>query len=165
MPINKDIYMRLKRLINHYTGANVTRFAAAIGQKPNTFLDYLKPDGQHKVKISMIYDILDKFPDVNPQWLLLGEGEMQGEVAQAPVIPPEELNAALSPAQREMLTYKRTMLELGASPERIIDGIEAIAMGKTTHPKSGTAYSTAEPPANPGYHKVHELGADFGENI
>lgn len=80
-------------------------------------------------------------------------------------LPVEELDEKLTPAQREMLTYKRTMLELGASPERIIDGIEAIAMGKTTQAKSAIAYSTAEPPAAPGYHKVHESGADFGNDI
>lgn len=60
-----------------------------------------------------------------------------------------------------MLTYKRLQTELGSKPERIADGIDAIIMGKTTHNKS--TYKTAESPADPGYHKVHEPGVDFGE--
>jgi len=102
---------------------------------------------------------------INGHWLLTGEGEMLGDQGQAetPAIPLEELNEKLTPAQREMLTYKRTMQELGAAPERIIDGIEAIAMGKTRAPKS--TYATAEPPAAPGYNNIHEPGSDFGKDI
>lgn len=103
--------------------------------------------------------------NININWLLVDDGEMfkgQRQVVH-PSLPPEELNEKLTPAQREMLTYKRTMQELGASPERIIDGIEAIAMGKTTLNKS--TYKTAESPADPGYHKVHEPKADFGKGI
>lgn len=163
MAINTDIYQRLKLLVDYFGG--VTRFAQEIDQKYNTILGYLKPSGNDKVKVSLLYTILGRYPQINPAWLLMGEGDMLGSDERQASISPDETNTSLTPAQREMLTYKRTMLELGASPERIIDGIEAIAMGKTTHPKSGTVYSTAEPPANPGYHKVHEPGADFGKDI
>ncbi|EFL52989.1 hypothetical protein DesfrDRAFT_0037 [Solidesulfovibrio fructosivorans JJ]] len=78
-------------------------------------------------------------------------------------LPLAEVDDNLTPAQREMLTYKRTMQELGAAPERIIDGIEAIAMGKTRAPKS--TYKTAESPADPGYNNVHESRTDFGKDI
>lgn len=160
MPIDKDIYARLKRLIAHYTSDNVTRFAAAIGQKPNTFLDYLKPDGQHKIKISMIYDILEKFPEVNPKWLLLGEGDMVGANEASAIIPPEELNEKLTPEQRNMMTSQRIMKENGASPERIVAVVEAIILGKAAK----STYTTAESPANPGYNNVHEPGPDW-DNI
>lgn len=166
MSVNKDIYTRLKQLVEFLTNGSVTRFAQEIGQKHNTFIGYLKPEGQEKLKILTLYSILDRFPEINPLWLLTGDGEMIcSGTPPSPTLPAEELNEKLTPAQREMLTYKRTMQELGAKPERIIDGIEAIAMGKTCQPKSTGTYATAEPPANPGYNNIHEPEADFGSDI
>lgn len=164
MLVNKDIYERLKQLVQFFSNGSVTRFAQEIGQKHNTFIGYLKPEGQEKLRILTIYSILDRFPEINPAWLLTGDGEMLGSgIPPSSTLPADELNEKLTPAQREMLTYKRTLQELGASPERIIDGIEAIAMGKTCQPKS--TYATAESPANPGYNNIHEPGAEFGKDI
>ena len=163
MQINKDIYIRLKQLVQHCAGGTIARFAQEIGQKHNTFQDYLKPSGQYKIKLSMLYEILAKYPEINPIWLLTGEGEMLENEKSSLKLQPEELDEKLTPTQREMLSYRRTMQELGAPAERIIDGIEAIAMGKAAQNKS--TYKTAESPADPGYHKVHEPGSDFGKGI
>lgn len=86
---------------------------------------------------------------------------MYGETPQSPGLPPEELNEKLTPTQREMLTFQRLMREYNAPPEKIIDGIMAIATAKSDRSKS--LYRTAEPPADPGYNNVHESRADFGE--
>jgi transcriptional regulator with XRE-family HTH domain len=156
----------IRQLIAAY-GLKDSEFGKALGLARQTISNYTT--GKSEPNWSILNAIIEKY-DINPIWLMTGQGNMRGRgiLAQglpAQGLPPEELNTALTPAQREMLTYKRTMLELGASPERIIDGIEAIAMGKTTQSKSATAYSTAEPPAAPGYHKVHESGADFGNDL
>ncbi len=114
-------------------------------------------------------EILARKLNFSPRWLLLGEGapfldqDNEDTSGTASPIPPEELDEKLTPTQRELLTYKRMLTELAASPERIIDGLEAIAMGKTTRAK--TTYKTAEPPANPGYNNVHDPHAKFGEGI
>jgi len=75
-------------------------------------------------------------------------------------VTADELNEKLTPAQREMLTYKRLQTELGMPNEKIAAGIEAIVMGRSHGDKS--CYCTAEPQADPGYNQVHEPGADFG---
>jgi len=100
--------------------------------------------------------------NINGHWLLTGEGNMllsqdQPEISS---IPKEEFDEHLSQAQREMLTFRRIMAELGTPNEEIAKGVMAIAMGKTRDPKR---YSTAEPPADPGYNIIHEPEADFSE--
>ncbi|WP_156921741.1 hypothetical protein [Desulfovibrio inopinatus] len=113
----------------------------------------------------MLYEILQKYPEINPNWLLTGQGEMLAsqEKAAKQALPPEEHNDKLSPAQREMLTYKRLQMELGVAPEKIAVGIEAIAMGKTRSSKS--ASNLAEPSAYPGYTAVNEPKADFDTDL
>ncbi|HML54305.1 MAG TPA: helix-turn-helix transcriptional regulator [Solidesulfovibrio magneticus] len=156
----------IRQLIAAY-GLKDSEFGKALGLARQTISNYTT--GKSEPNWSILNAIIEKY-DINPIWLMTGQGDMRGrglpaQGLPAQGLPSEELNAALTPAQREMLTYKRTMLELGASPDRIIDGIEAIAMGKTTQPKSARPYSTAESPANPGYNNVHEPGADFGTGI
>ncbi|EFL53127.1 transcriptional regulator, XRE family [Solidesulfovibrio fructosivorans JJ]] len=151
---------RLRELIQALKIKDV-EFALSGGVTKQTLSGYLT--GKREPGRSTLANWVNAF-HVNGTWLLTGEGEMLGDQGktETPAIPLEELSEKLTPAQREMLTYKRTMQELGAVPERIIDGIEAIAMGKTRAPKS--SYATAEPPADPGYNNVHEPGSDFGKD-
>ena len=46
-------------------------------------------------------------------------------------VTEDELDEKLATAQRTMLTYERLMERHNASPEKIVNGLEAIAMGKT----------------------------------
>ncbi|MGE4536348.1 MAG: XRE family transcriptional regulator [Desulfovibrio sp.] len=165
MPINKDIYTRIKAVVDHFAKGVSSNFAKQLGIPHNTFQGYLSSTGQDKIKVKLLFQILDICPGINPHWMLTGEGEMLGRSGMSTHsgIPPEELDEKLTPTQREMLTYKRLQTELGRSPERIADGIDAIVMGKTRSPKS--TYPTAKPEAAPGYNNIHEPGVDFGENI
>ncbi|MGE4536630.1 MAG: XRE family transcriptional regulator [Desulfovibrio sp.] len=155
-------------MITQLSSDNVTRFAERIGHKQNTVLGYLKPEGQGKIKISTLYDILDNFPEINPTWLFTGEGEMFGDQGQTkiPSLPPEELDEKLTPTQREMLTYKRLQTELGRSPERIADGIDAIVMGKcVSEKKQGYGVGEDRGLRTEAPNKVQEDGAKFGDGI
>jgi len=106
-------------------------------------------------------EILARKCKFSTRWLLLLEGDPFDDTKyEKSPIPKEEFDEHLSQAQREMLTFRRIMAELGTPNEEIAKGVMAIAMGKTRDPKS---YSTAEPPADPGYNIIHEPEADFSE--
>lgn len=153
----KNCSTLLKQLIASQ-GLKDSEFGKIFGLARQTISNYTT--GKSEPNWSILNAICDKFA-VNPRWLLTGEGEMYGETPQSPGLPPEELNEKLTPTQREMLTFQRLMREYNAPPEKIIDGIMAIATAKSDRSKS--LYRTAEPPADPGYNNVHESRADFGE--
>ena len=57
-------------------GISQNDFALLIGSKPTTFLDYLRPKGQSKIRLDLLNNIVSSFPQVNREWLFWGEGEM-----------------------------------------------------------------------------------------
>ena len=150
---------RLRQLIQNLRIKDI-EFAQQGGITKQTLSTYLK--GRSEPSRATMANWVKIF-QIDGTWLLTGEGEMfRGAASENQLsVPTEETSPSLSAVQREMLTYKRLQTELGSKPERIADGIDAIIMGKTTHNKS--TYKTAESPADPGYHKVHEPGVDFGE--
>jgi len=109
--------------------------------------------------------------EFSPKWLLLGTGPQREALESPPPppvesIPPEELSEKLTPTQREMLTCKRLMVEIGASPDQIVESIKAIALSKTCQPTpKSSQYPTAEPETITGYNHIHEPKADFGKGI
>lgn len=157
------LFSNLLRSLIHATRLKDAQFAEAIGIKRQTLSNYTT--GKSEPTWSLLQSIVLKF-GVNPAWLLTGEGEMFGGDAapSQPTVPAEELDEKLTPAQREMLTYKRMMLEVKAPPEKIANGLEAIVMGKSS-PSKNASYTTSEPPADPGYNIVHESQSDFGKDL
>ena len=90
-----------------------------------------------------------------------------GESTQGQLsIPAEEISPNLSPAQREMLTYKRLQTELGTPKERIADGLDAIITGKCVS-ESKKKYGAAEGRGLQvdATDKVQEDGAKFGDGV
>lgn len=62
-----------------YKGINKTNFYKEVGLS-NGFLDKVKDVGASKLDL-----ILNKYPEINPEWLLTGKGEMlKGEVRSTP---------------------------------------------------------------------------------
>jgi len=149
---------RLKKVAQHL-GLQEQGLAQRLGLSKQAMSNYTT--GRNEPKPSMLVEIVNTF-SINPEWLLTGAGDMLGNPNNLVIsdIHPREMDEKLTPAQREMLTYKRIQTELGMPNEKIAAGIEAIAMGKTRDKKS---YCTAEPPADPGYNNIHEPGAGFGE--
>lgn len=60
----------LENLINHYADGNKAKFGRLIGESPQTISAWLR---RNTFNVSSIYKV---FTDVNPHWLLTGEGEM-----------------------------------------------------------------------------------------
>jgi len=71
-----ELYQRLMLLVDKYGNRKVSRFATIIGVPSNTFGSYLSKEGQKKIKYSLLLRILEKFPEINEEWLLLGKGPM-----------------------------------------------------------------------------------------
>jgi hypothetical protein len=75
--------------------------------------------GRNKPGIELLQRVLQRFPDINPMWLLLGEGEMQKEPEKAIDTTPvllklANLNYLISNAlevNQTMLAYHKLLLD------------------------------------------------------
>lgn len=65
---------RLRKIIELKTGGNQAEFAALMGWKPQYLFRLIKGDGG--IGIRPVVALLEKFPELNARWLLLGEGAM-----------------------------------------------------------------------------------------
>lgn len=65
---------RLRKIIELKTGGNQAEFAALMGWKPQYLFRMLK--GESGIGIRPVVALLEKFPELNARWLLLGEGTM-----------------------------------------------------------------------------------------
>lgn len=65
---------RLRQIIEYTTGGNQTEFAALMGWSPQYLSRLIL--GQGGIGIRPVVALLEKFPDINARWLLLGEGAM-----------------------------------------------------------------------------------------
>ena len=94
---------RLLQFIQYKTGGKQAEFASLMGWSPQYLHKMLKEGG---IGIRPIVALLEKFPELNARWLLLGEGAMLTTGADAvkshllkllelekymPVMTPEEL--------------------------------------------------------------------------
>lgn len=66
-----DILDRLQILIKEKSN-NATQFAAQIGVKQNTLSQQL--NRKRSVSLEVIGNILTTFPDIDPDWLIIGKG-------------------------------------------------------------------------------------------
>ncbi len=55
-------------------GLNKSRFCQAFGMKPQTYNNYIGPQGT-KPNIELFFGVIDRF-SVNPDWLLTGSGDI-----------------------------------------------------------------------------------------
>lgn len=59
-------------MIKHFCEGNKAEFARIMGEKPQTINGWMT----RSIGNNVVKKILSKFPDINPTWLLTGEGEM-----------------------------------------------------------------------------------------
>lgn len=67
-----DMNTRLRTLIEMKTGGSQSEFAALMGWSPQYLFRLLK--GESGIGIRPVVALLEKFPELNARWLLLGEG-------------------------------------------------------------------------------------------
>ncbi|MBQ3060098.1 MAG: hypothetical protein IJD16_07280 [Desulfovibrio sp.] len=72
----KNLFNRILQLIEKVEKNSQTAFAKKIGWQQSTFNGYLNEEGQRKIRLTLIMDILRTYPTVSRDWLLWGEGEM-----------------------------------------------------------------------------------------
>lgn len=80
---------RLKQIIEYY-GFNPYSLEQKIFVSEGTISKFLA--GKIGMKVGTLVKILELFPDISPDWLLLGKGEMlrQKDPAPAPSIAPND---------------------------------------------------------------------------
>jgi len=64
---------QLIKILNHF-GITATRFADAIGVQRSSISHILS--GRNKPSYDFILGIIEKYPSINPSWLLTGKGDM-----------------------------------------------------------------------------------------
>lgn len=64
---------RLSQFIDYATGGNRAEFARIVGWSPQYLNTMLKGE---RIGLNPIVTLLDKFPELNARWILLGEGAM-----------------------------------------------------------------------------------------
>ncbi len=147
----KEICERLRDLIawrKRVDGMTQNDFALLVGSKPTTFLDYLKPKDQSKIRLELLNNIVSAFPQVNREWLFWGEGEMLMAQEQRPACSQvlgadaatrdallEKLLARNEELQDKILGLTRENASLKTRMEFLADeGEQTQAPGGTIHP-------------------------------
>ncbi|MBI9080256.1 MAG: hypothetical protein JEY79_11025 [Pseudodesulfovibrio sp.] len=109
------LFERIEKIVQKKFGGSRSRLANALGEKQNTFNAYFSEERQDKFKAIHLERIFDLFPDINPVWLLTGEGEMIGETT-AIVLPtassrikPSTMELERSPLLTQLATIEAAM--------------------------------------------------------
>lgn len=63
-------------MIRRYSGLNVTKFAAKLGTKTPQTVRALLSGETRTLSDGVRYRILEAFPEINPEWLVSGSGDM-----------------------------------------------------------------------------------------
>lgn len=91
-----QLFERLNEIAEKISGSQ-TKMAKDLGIPQGTFNGYLNTEGQTKIRITLMENILETYPKVSREWLYFGEGEMLKSEQQGP-----EIGVAAMPAQQEI---------------------------------------------------------------
>lgn len=70
-----NIFERLLYLVEVFTNNSQTKFAKSIDCLQATFNGYMNEEGQKKIRLTLLQDIMKRYPSINRNWLYFGEGE------------------------------------------------------------------------------------------
>lgn len=108
-----ELFQRLLQLIEFLTDNSQSRFAKSIGLSQQTFNNYLNPEGQQKIRKTLLDTILLVYPQINRNWLYFGEGEMlASENSGAQMNTPAELQRRIAELEEELKEERRLNRDL-----------------------------------------------------
>lgn len=90
-----ELFQRLLQLVELFENNSQTQFAKRIGLSQQTCNNYLKFEGQQKIRKALLDKILTVYPQVNRDWLFFGEGEMLGR-DQASFVTPSAADQSMT---------------------------------------------------------------------
>lgn len=125
---------RLEALIDYYSEGNKSMFGRLIGLQPSSITNWIRRD---TLDFELIYS---KCADLNPHWLLTGEGEMLKSTVHQSNPQQEAAPAQLTGLIRELMDELRQKNEeIGELRERIgraDSTIESLQRELNRHAKS-----------------------------
>ena len=125
---------RLEALIDYYSEGNKSMFGRLIGLQPSSITNWIRRD---TLDFELIYS---KCADLNPHWLLTGEGEMLKSTVHQSNPQQEAAPAQLTGLIRELMNELRQKNEeIGELRERIgraDSTIESLQRELNRHAKS-----------------------------
>ena len=110
--VKKSCSILIRKLIAS-TGLKDSEFGKLLGLARQTISNYTT--GKSEPNWSILHNIVELF-EVNPEWLLTGDGEMLRSGVSASSVEQ-------TPLEREMRTFEELMAKHGATPEEIKKGL------------------------------------------
>ena len=109
--------VRISQIISHFCGSKAN-FARKIGESYNTVSNWVSRDNGK----SVLDKVISNFPEVNPTWLIIGEGEMLREASPQVLVDvtpqrPLEFDYSVDESgliQMELKTSKKAARELAS---------------------------------------------------
>ena len=109
-----ELFQRLLHIVELFENNSQTQFAKRIGLSQQTCNNYLKFEGQQKIRKALLDKILTVYPQVNRDWLFFGEGEMLGQDRTSPGVSASvaDQEMTLKEALEEIVRLNRENREL-----------------------------------------------------
>ena len=109
---------QLIKIMSHYN-ISATHFAAEIGVQRSSISHILS--GRNKPSYDFILKVLEKYPDIDPYWLLTGKGNMLAN-AEAPKSTGEKVNFNSSENfKKNENEFVKVEKQTKSHPETIVD--------------------------------------------
>ena len=103
----KKLFERILKLVELLESNSQTAFAKRIGCQQSTFNGYMNEEGQRKIRLTLLEDILKVYSQISRDWLYFGEGSMfkdgtSGAEPLCPTPPAPEAVPAKDPHVQEL---------------------------------------------------------------
>lgn len=137
------LFKRILKAIELLEKNNQTKFAEKIGCKQSTFNNYLSPEDQAKIRLTLLEDILTAYPELSRYWLYFNEGPMLREETAPPALTAKN--------KKKLLTGDLLQTVLDFS------GINSESVAKNTKIDSQTLNHLLESRVKPDFEELEEL--------